>query len=90
METIEFKDLPVSDIMKRWPETMRLFIDRRLLCVGCPMASFHTLTNVAAEHDVDRDDLVAAVLAIANADETKVARASGHRRSGRAGAGRRP
>lgn len=90
METIELKDLSVSEIMKRWPAAMRLFIDRRLLCVGCPIAPFHTLTDVATEHGVDYDDLAAAVLTIANADEARVGRVSDHRRSARAGAGRTP
>ena len=67
MKPIELADLTVSEIMRRWPAAMRLFIDRRLLCVGCPIAPFHTLTDVAREHGVDYDDLLEAVLVIANA-----------------------
>jgi hybrid cluster-associated redox disulfide protein len=69
MTSIDLEDMTVSEIMRRWPVTTRLFIDRRLLCVGCPIAPFHTLTDVAREHGVDYDNLVAAVLAGANADE---------------------
>ena len=57
----ELEAMTVSEIMTRWPATMRLFIDRRLLCVGCPIAPFHLLCDVAAEHRVDERDLVAAV-----------------------------
>jgi hybrid cluster-associated redox disulfide protein len=68
----EIEDLTVSEIMTRWPATMRLFIDRRLLCVGCPIAPFHLLSDVAIEHGVDLADLVAAVLAIAEMEPRAV------------------
>lgn len=91
MRTDELEELSVSEIMRRWPATMRLFIDRRLLCVGCPIAPFHTLTDVAAEHGVDHDDLVEAVLEVANAgDGPTGVRASARPRSARAHEGRRP
>jgi len=69
MTAIGLEDLTVSEIMRRWPATMRLFIDRRLLCVGCPIAPFHVLTDVAREHGTDYDNLVAAVSAVTNAEE---------------------
>ena len=90
MKPIELADLTVSEIMRRWPAAMRLFIDRRLLCVGCPIAPFHTLTDVARAHGVDYDDLLEAVLTIANAEQATIAQASARPRSGRAHADRRP
>ncbi len=88
MTAIELNDLTVSEIMQRWPATMRLFIDRRLLCVGCPIAPFHTLTDVAREHGADLDELCEAVLAIANGSAATIGPASAHRRSARVHAGR--
>ena len=88
MTVSELDDLTVSEIMRRWPATMRLFIDRRLLCVGCPIAPFHTLTDVAREHGVDHDELCSAVLAVAAGDEPTAGPASTHRRSTRAHADR--
>lgn len=91
MRATELEELSVSEIMRRWPVTMRLFIDRTLLCVGCPIAPFHTLTDVASEHGVDYDDLLEAVLEVANADDAaRAVPASAHRRSARAHEGRRP
>lgn len=90
MTTIELEDLTVSEIMKRWPATMRLFIDRRLLCVGCPIAPFHMLTDVAFEHGVDYDSLVAAVAKVVDASEITAVPVSARRRSARVHAGRRP
>jgi len=75
MTTIDLEDLTVSEIMRRWPATMRLFIDEHLLCVGCPIAPFHTLTEVAREHGVDYDNLVAMVLAVTQVEEPTGARA---------------
>jgi hybrid cluster-associated redox disulfide protein len=63
MTTNELAELTVSEIMRRWPATMRLFIDHRLLCVGCPIAPFHTIADVAREHQVDEDELVDMILA---------------------------
>jgi hybrid cluster-associated redox disulfide protein len=87
MEPSEIEDLTVSEILARWPGVLRLFIDRHLLCVGCPIAPFHTLEDVAFEHDVLQDELVAAILAIASAT---AAPASARHRSARARGGDRP
>ena len=88
MTASDLDDLTVSEIMRRWPATMRLFIDRRLLCVGCPIAPFHTLTDVAREHGVDHDELCEAVQAVASGQDATTGPASAHRRSGRVHAGR--
>jgi hybrid cluster-associated redox disulfide protein len=74
MAAIGLEDLTVSEIMRRWPATMRLFIERRLLCVGCPIAPFHTLTDVAREHFADYGNLVAAVSAVASAEDLQPSR----------------
>lgn len=79
MKAIQLEDLTISEIMKRWPATMRLLIDRRLLCVGCPIAPFHTLADIAFEYGVDCESLVAAVEEIAEADGATSAPASAHR-----------
>ena len=75
MRRLDLDDMTVSDIMRQWPGTMRLFIDRHLLCVGCPIAPFHTLADVAMEHDVDQRELTEAVLAVAASETVTGARA---------------
>lgn len=37
-------------IMTRWPATIRVFIDWRLHCVGCPIADLHFIADSALEH----------------------------------------
>lgn len=54
---IENPDLPLDELMARWPETIRVFLDYRLLCVGCLVAPFHTVIDACREHDVDEPSL---------------------------------
>ena len=41
---IGFDDL-VSDVMNDWPATIRVFLDFKMGCVGCPIACFHTVDD---------------------------------------------
>jgi hybrid cluster-associated redox disulfide protein len=56
-------NLIADDVMRRWPSTIRVFLDRRLHCVGCPFGRFHTLEQVTHIHG---DDLHAFVSALAD------------------------
>jgi hybrid cluster-associated redox disulfide protein len=53
--------LLVDDVMTRWPATIRVFLDFKLGCVGCPIASFHSLDDACREHGVDEDSFTAAL-----------------------------
>ena len=54
-------DLSLAEIMSGWPSTIRLFLDKRMHCVGCPIAPFHTLVDAAEEHGLLPAELVADV-----------------------------
>ena len=43
----------VDDVMRRSPATIRVFLDFRMSCVGCPIASFHSIEEAAREHGID-------------------------------------
>ena len=62
MNNEDIDDLTLDEIMTRWPQVLRVFIDWHLHCVGCPIAGFHKLTDSAVEHGYPLDDLRAAVL----------------------------
>jgi hybrid cluster-associated redox disulfide protein len=69
METhmpVGFDDI-VGEVMTAWPATIRVFLDFRMGCVGCPISGFHTVNDACTEHDVDRDEFLAALHAAANA-----------------------
>ncbi len=40
-------NLTVQQLLDRWPQTVPFFIRSRMACVGCPMAKFDTLQDVA-------------------------------------------
>jgi len=46
-------DLPLDELMSRWPETIKVFLRYHLLCVGCLVAPFHTISDACMEHGVD-------------------------------------
>ena len=56
----------VDDVMRLWPDTIRVFLDHRARCIGCPIARFHT---VAEACDVQGIDAVAFAAALAHVAE---------------------
>lgn len=54
-------DTTVDEIMRRWPATIRVFIDFRVNCVGCPIAEFHTVDDSCREHGVEPERFLAAL-----------------------------
>ena len=51
IETTQF----VDDVMRRWPATIRVFLNHKMRCVGCPIACFHTVDDACREHGADRE-----------------------------------
>jgi hybrid cluster-associated redox disulfide protein len=45
--------LTVAEVLARWPQTIPIFLRYRMICVGCPIAPFETLAEVAAIYDLD-------------------------------------
>ena len=41
------EDLPVAEVLDRWSETVAVFLNQRMGCVGCSMAPFETLSEAA-------------------------------------------
>jgi hybrid cluster-associated redox disulfide protein len=67
-------DMPVDTIMRNWPATVRVMMDHRMLCVGCPIAIFHTVTEACLAHGIDEESFVAALeRAVQRQDETSAA-----------------
>ncbi|MBK5932605.1 hybrid cluster-associated redox disulfide protein [Rhodovulum imhoffii] len=48
-------DLPLADLMAEWPQTIPVFMQRKLLCVGCPVSPFHTISDVCAAYCLDEE-----------------------------------
>lgn len=41
-------NLTVAEVLARWPQAIRVFFRHRMACVGCTMAPFDTIADVAA------------------------------------------
>lgn len=42
----------VSEVIEKNPEAIRVFLQYKMQCVGCPFSVFHTLEIACAEHDI--------------------------------------
>jgi hybrid cluster-associated redox disulfide protein len=62
---IGFDDI-VGEVMDARPATIRVFLDFRMGCVGCPIAAFHSVDDACKEHGVERDKFLAALRAAAD------------------------
>ncbi len=56
--------LTCDDVMRRWPATIRTFLDFGTSCVGCPIAGFHTLMDACEEHGIEPARLMDALKAV--------------------------
>ena len=52
-------DQSVEEILARWPATARVFIRRKMACVGCIMAPFQTLRAAARSYGIPEAELLA-------------------------------
>ena len=46
-------DMTVDLVMNYWPASIRVFVDYKMGCVGCPIATFHSVEEASREHKVD-------------------------------------
>ena len=43
----------VSEIMAEWPQTVPVFLKHKMMCIGCFVGPFHTLSDACFEHGLD-------------------------------------
>ena len=56
-------DMTVDQVMNNWPASIRVFMDFRMGCVGCPIAAFHSVDEAGREHKIDPGALLLALAA---------------------------
>ncbi|CAG1005004.1 MAG: DUF1858 domain-containing protein [Rhizobiaceae bacterium] len=85
-------DLPLDDMMRQWPSTIPVMLRHRFLCVGCPIAPFHTLLDACREHGADLDAVTKDIEEVVGGSVPPPAagtvRSRGSRRSASGGGGR--
>lgn len=52
------KDMPIGDIVNKYPETIGVFMEHGLHCVGCAAAHFENIEQGCQAHGIDADKLV--------------------------------
>lgn len=50
---VDAPDLPLADLFRACPQAARPFLRKRMACVGCPIAPFHTIRDACAEYGLD-------------------------------------
>lgn len=50
--------MTVRELLDRFPETAKVFIHRRMACVGCPVEEFDTLEDAARIYRMDIQELL--------------------------------
>jgi len=66
-----FAQLTVADVLARWPQTTRVFIRRRMACVGCAMARFDSVAYVAEAYRIPVEKLVDTLRRACGQDEAR-------------------
>ncbi len=56
----------VAEVLADFPAAASAFVTRRLDCVGCDMAAFETIGDVAASYRLDPRELLTAIRAAAS------------------------
>lgn len=55
----------VEEVIDRYPGTTRVFLRRRMQCVGCPIAPFETVSEVCRIYQQQLEDVLAELNAAA-------------------------
>ncbi|WP_296432279.1 DUF1858 domain-containing protein [Yoonia sp.] len=56
-------DTPLNELIADWPETVEVFFRHQMLCVGCLVAPFHTVTDACKEYGLEIDAFYAELTA---------------------------
>ena len=54
-------DMTVAEILEQWPETVSVFQEFKTACVGCVMAPFDTMVDVARTYELDLNQMMKAL-----------------------------
>ena len=52
------KEMRISEITEKYPQTLSLFLEKGLHCIGCPIAQDENLEEAAKVHGFDLEKLL--------------------------------
>lgn len=56
-------DLPLSDLMAHWPQTVPVFLRHAMMCVGGLVTPLHMIRDACPEYRLDEDVVPAGLMA---------------------------
>jgi hybrid cluster-associated redox disulfide protein len=66
------KDMPIGQVVQKYPKTVEVFLRHGLMCFGCAIAQYENVEQGASAHGIDVEalikDLNAAVLEVAESE----------------------
>jgi hybrid cluster-associated redox disulfide protein len=57
MDTIK-KEMPIGEVVQKYPQTVEVFLKHGLMCFGCAIARFENVEQGAMAHGIDVDSLM--------------------------------
>lgn len=63
------KDMSIMDVVSQYPETVEVFINAGMGCLGCAAAHFENIEQGAFAHGIDIDQLMEDLNAVVNEEE---------------------
>lgn len=61
--------ISISNLFARWPIAIPIFIKHQMSCVGCGMASFDTIEDVARIYGIAAEDLIQEIVQVASPED---------------------
>lgn len=55
------KDMGIMEIVQKYPESVRVFMEHGMGCIGCAAAKFETIEQGANGHGINVDKLIEAL-----------------------------
>lgn len=55
------KDMSIGNVVQEYPETVPVFLEHGLGCLGCALARFENIAQGAQAHGIDIETLIAAL-----------------------------
>jgi len=52
------KEMPIGEVLQKYPETFEVFSEHGLHCVGCAIAHFENIQQGAEAHGIDVKKLI--------------------------------
>lgn len=52
-------EMIVADVFERWPQTVPVFLDHGMSCVGCDMSIFEYLSDAVQMYGLEVEDFIA-------------------------------